>query len=145
MTGNLSNWSLDSLTARLEKGETLIYFEHPFIKFFDNDRVSSQLKADTGFLDMIEKNAELVTNVRVVSKTEAMTLETSKLFFSSAKNKIWTEEDVVIHKGGSVTRGHGFTANPDLSEIEITRQETVVTQPADIKGRREKKNGARRG
>ena len=83
-------------------------------------------------MDLIKKDAELVKNVLVVSKIEPMTLETTKLFFSSGKNKIWTDEEVTILRGKNVIRGRGFTANPDLSEIEITRQETKVNQPSDI-------------
>ncbi|MBI4802172.1 MAG: LPS export ABC transporter periplasmic protein LptC [Elusimicrobia bacterium] len=129
---NISNWTLDSKAARLEESETRIYFEEPRIKFFEKNEVSSELKADTGFLDLLKKDAELARNVLVVSKAEQLTLETARLFFSSEKNKIWTDEEVTILRGRNVIRGLGFTANPDLSEIEITRQETKVNQPSDI-------------
>ncbi|MBU2572547.1 MAG: LPS export ABC transporter periplasmic protein LptC [Elusimicrobia bacterium] len=135
---NISNWTLDSKAARLEERETRMYFEGPSIKFFKKNEVSSELKADTGFLDLVKKDAGLVKNVLVVSKAEQMTLETDKLFFSSEKNKIWTDEEVKILKGRNVIHGRGFTANPDLSEIEITRQETRVNQPSNIISKKRK-------
>ena len=79
---------------------------------------------------MVKKDAQLERNVKVVSRTDAMTLLTSRLFFSSKKDKIWTEDPVTILKGNTVTRGHGFRANPDLSKIEITRQETTTREKA---------------
>lgn len=79
---------------------------------------------------MADKEAQLERNVVVRSKADGMTLLTSRLFFSSRMNKIWTDDPVTILKGDTVTRGRGFTANPDLSEIEISRQETTTNKPA---------------
>lgn len=132
MSANASDWTLDAKTARLEESETRIYFEAPRLRFFEKERATSELGADTGFLDLAKKDAELVRNVVVVSWAERMTLKTEKLFFSSAKNKIWTDEDVTVLRGKNVMHGRGFTANPDLTEIEINRQETKVNQPSDI-------------
>lgn len=98
--------------------------------FYENDKLSSELEAETGFMSIPSKEARLEKSVKVVSKAEGMTLFTARLFFSSARNKIWTDDPVTIYKGKTVTRGRGFTANPDLSEIEISRQETVTGSPA---------------
>lgn len=125
---NTVRWTMDSKTARFEDGETLIYFDNPKMNFFKNDKPSSDLYAETGFINMVKKDAQLEKNVKVVSRTDGMTLLTSRLFFSSEKDKIWTEDPVTILKGDTVTHGHGFRANPDLSEIEITRQETTTRE-----------------
>ena len=125
---NIVRWKMVSTTARFEDGETRIYFDNPKMKFFEDGKPSSDLSAETGFLNMVKKDAELEKNVKVVSKTDGMTLLTSRLFFSSEMNKIWTDDPVTILKGDTVTRGHGFRANPDLSKIEIARQETTTRE-----------------
>jgi LPS export ABC transporter protein LptC len=123
---NQLKWTLASKTARFEDGETRIYFDHPKMDMFENNRLTSRLNAETGFLNMTKKDAQLEKAVRVDSETDGMTLLTARLFFSSEKNKIWTDDPVTILKGKTVTHGLGFTANPDLSEIVITRQETTT-------------------
>lgn len=130
VNGNSVRWTLDSGTARFEDGETKIYFDNPKMRLFEDGKSSSDLYAETGFINMVKKDAQLEKNVKVVSKTDGMTLLTSRLFFSSEKDKIWTDDPVTILKGDNITRGQGFTANPDLSKIEITRQETTTRKKA---------------
>lgn len=117
-------WALDSDAARMDEKKGVIYFTAPRIKFYDNDAVSSVITSRNGFLQMKEKAAELTGDVRVDSSKDGMRLETTRLFYSSARGKIWTEEPVTIYKERTVIKGRGFTANPDLSEIEIEHQET---------------------
>ncbi len=123
---NQLQWTLVSKTARFEEGETRIYFYSPKMDLFKDNKLTSKLKSETGFLNMIKKDAQLEKNVRVESNTDGMLLLTTRLFFSSEKNKIWTDDAVTIFKGNTVTQGRGFTANPDLSEIAITQQETTT-------------------
>ena len=123
---NQLKWTLVSKTARFEDGETRIYFDNPKMDLFENNRLTSKLNAETGFLNMTRKDAQLEHNVRVESKTDGMILTTTRLFFSSAKDKIWTDDPVTILKGDTITQGRGFTANPDLSEIVITQQKTTT-------------------
>jgi len=117
-------WQLDAETGRLDEKKGVIIFTAPRIKFFTKDKVSSEITSRSGLLRMQEKSAELTDEVEVNSKTDGMRLQTTKLYYSSARAKIWTEEPVTIYKGRTVIRGRGFTANPDLSEIEIRHQET---------------------
>lgn len=119
-----SRWRLDSESARMDEKRGLIRFSLPRVKFYDNDRVSSEITSRTGFLQMHEKAAQLNDDVVVNARKDGMILKTSKLFYSSARGKIWTEEPVTIYKQRTVIKGRGFTANPDLSEIEIEHQET---------------------
>jgi len=123
-----SRWRLNSKTARMEEKEGLIYFTAPDIKFYDGKTLSSEITALDGKLLMEKKEAELTGSVRVDARRDGMKLFTSKLFFSTARNKIWTGEPVTIHKERTVINGRGFTANPDLSEIEILHQETRLSK-----------------
>lgn len=119
-----SRWRLDAEKGRLDEKKGVITFTSPRIKFYDGDRVASEITSRTGSLKMTEKSAVLSDEVVVDSVKDGMKLATTKLYYSSARAKIWTEEPVTIHKGRTVITGRGFTANPDLSEIEIQRQET---------------------
>lgn len=122
--GGLSRWRLDSVSARMDEKAGLIRFNLPKVKFYDADKPSSVITSKTGLLRMQGKAAELNDEVKVNSFKDGMRLETTRLFYSSARGKIWTEEPVTIYKGRTVITGRGFTANPDLSQIQIEHQET---------------------
>lgn len=119
-----SHWRLDAESAVLLEKEGLMRFIAPRIKFYDADRVTSEIISKFGLMRTREKYAELNGDVVVNSAKDGMKLKTTKLYYSSARGKIWTEEPVTIYKDRAVTKGRGFTANPDLSEIEIEHQET---------------------
>ncbi|MBI4350015.1 MAG: LPS export ABC transporter periplasmic protein LptC [Elusimicrobia bacterium] len=120
-------WRLDADTGRLDEKRGVIIFSAPRVKFFEKDAVSSEITSRSGLLRMREKSAELAEEVEVDAKKDGMRLRTAKLYYSSARAKIWTEEPVTIYKGRTVIKGRGFTANPDLSEIEIQHQETRLS------------------
>ncbi|HAT73233.1 MAG TPA: LPS export ABC transporter periplasmic protein LptC [Elusimicrobia bacterium] len=122
--GGTARWRLDSRTARMDEKAGMIYFDSPRVKFYDEDKVSSEITSLKGSLRMHKKAAELTDKVLVNAMKDGMLLKTTKLFYSSARGKIWTEEPVTIYKGRTVITGRGFTANPDLSEIQIEHQET---------------------
>ncbi|OGR75479.1 MAG: LPS export ABC transporter periplasmic protein LptC [Elusimicrobia bacterium GWC2_64_44] len=119
-----SRWRLDADKGRLDEKKGVITFTSPRIRFYDAGKVSSEVTSRAGSLKMTEKSAVLSDEVVVTAVRDGMKLATTKLYYSSARAKIWTEEPVTIYKGRTVIKGRGFTANPDLSEIEIQRQET---------------------
>ncbi len=120
-------WRLDSAGGRLDEKKSVISFDFPKIQFYDLGKVTSEITSRTGVLQMREKAAELTDDVQVDSKKDGMRLKTTKLYYSSARGKIWTEEAVTIYRGHTVIKGRGFVANPDLSEIEIQHQETRLS------------------
>ena len=122
--GGICAWRLDAKTGRLDEKKGQVTFSAPRIKFYDQDEVSSEITSRTGSLRMVEKSAVLNEEVEVNSWKDGMRLKTTRLYYSSARAKIWTEEPVTFYKGRTVITGRGFTANPDLSEIEIQHQET---------------------
>jgi LPS export ABC transporter protein LptC len=122
-----SRWSLEAKKGRLDEKGGSITFTSPHIRFYDADKLSSEITARAGSLKMLEKSAVLNDDVEVNALRDGMRLSTTKLYYSSARGKIWTEEPVTIHKERTVIKGRGFTANPDLSEIEIRYQETRLS------------------
>ncbi|HAH32459.1 MAG TPA: LPS export ABC transporter periplasmic protein LptC [Elusimicrobia bacterium] len=124
---NAARWRLDAPTASMEDLEGRMAFSEPVIQFYDKNNVSSVIKARSGLLEPSKKSAVLSTDVSVNAIKDGMLLKTEKLYYSSSKGKIWTDEKVTLIRGKTVIKGKGFTANPDLSEIEIEHQETKIT------------------
>ena len=65
VNNNQLQWSLVSKTARFEEGETRIYFHNPKMDLFKDNKLATKLESETGFLNMIKKDAQLEKNVRV--------------------------------------------------------------------------------
>jgi len=123
---NSPKWRLDTPAASMEDREGRMIFSLPVMHFYADGRVSSIIKAQSGQFELSKKSAVLSANVSVDAKKEGMLLKTEKLYYSSEKGKIWTDEKVTLFRGKTVIKGKGFTANPDLSEIEIEHQETKI-------------------
>ncbi len=121
-----SRWRLESPAADMDEKAGLIRFTSPRVRFYDGDRLSSEISSRSGTLQMKSKEAVLTDDVAVNSVRDGMRLTTSRLFYSSARGKVWTDDPVTILKGRTVITGRGFTANPDLSQIQIEHQETRV-------------------
>ena len=119
-----SRWRLKARDAVMDEKKGRIFFTAPAVKFYEGKEISSEITSLKGEILMSKKEAELTGSVRVNAIKDGMRLATEHLFYSSARDKIWTPEPVTIYKGKTVINGRGFTANPDLSEIEITHQET---------------------
>ena len=126
MDSNSAKWRLDAPTASMEDFEGRMVFSSPVMYFYDENKISSVIKAQAGLLEPSKKSAVLSKNVSVDAKKDGMLLKTERLYYSSAKGKIWTNEKVTLFRGKTVIKGRGFTANPDLSEIEIEHQETKI-------------------
>ncbi len=121
-----SRWRLESPVANMDEKAGVIRFVSPRVRFYDDDKLSSEISSRAGTLQMKSKEAVLTDDVAVNSVRDGMKLSTTRLFYSSAKGKIWTDDPVTILKGRTVIKGRGFTANPDLSQIQIEHQETRV-------------------
>lgn len=122
--GGMAHWRLKARSSRMDEKKGRIFFTEPAVKFYDGKDVSSVITSSTGVILMSEKEAELTGSVKVNAVKDGMLLTTTRLFYSSARDKIWTPERVTIYKDKTIITGRGFVANPDLSEIEITHQET---------------------
>lgn len=123
-----TRWSLNADKGRMDEKNGMMTFTTPRVRFFEDGKIASTIAARTGSLKMKERSAVLNDSVEVDSERDGMRLTTAKLYYSSARGKIWTDEPLTIYKGKTVINGRGFTANPDLSEIEIQHQETRLAR-----------------
>ena len=119
-----AKWRLDTPKATMEDLDSRMFFVEPVMRFYENGAITTVIKAQAGQFEPARKSAVLSTNVEVDAKKDGMLLRTDKLYYSPKKGKIWTDEKVTLLRGKTVVTGKGFTANPDLSEIEIEHQET---------------------
>lgn len=121
-----ARWSLEAGKGRMDEKNGLITFTSPRVRFYEDGKPTSEISSRAGSLKMHDKSAVLTDEVVVNSLKDGMRLVTTKLYYSAARGKIWTDEPLTIYKDRTVIKGRGFTANPDLSAIEIQRQETRV-------------------
>lgn len=119
-------WSLESQAAKLNEETGLLSFSSPRITVYEAGATASIITSGEGELDMATQDALLGKGVRVDSRAEGMTLVTETLRFSSSENKILTDDEVMITRGRTRIKGRGFRANPDLSRIELKKQETTL-------------------
>jgi len=123
------DWLLKAKTATIKEKEKRMLFTSPeLVMYNESASTASVITADTGELETEKKAGELSGAVQVNSAEEGMILTTDKLYYSSKKGKIWTDEPIIVHKDKAVITGKGFTSNLDLTEIEINKQETRMEE-----------------
>jgi lipopolysaccharide export system protein LptC len=85
------------------------------------------ITASRGRFDIEQKSATLEGDVVAQSETDHKRLETQLLHYSLPRALIWTDEAVKITQDGTIVRGRGFEAKPDMSEITVRQQETQIS------------------
>jgi len=119
------SWIIKADSSKVKPGNTAASFRKPVLTLYGkNGKVNSIITADEGKADGAAGTGELSGSVKVISKEENMTLKTSRLFYNSKKNRIWSDSRVEIQRGKAVVTGRSFVSNLDFSEIEIKKQET---------------------
>jgi LPS export ABC transporter protein LptC len=101
-----ARWQLDAAYGEIfeEQGKTVmkkvtIRVEEP--------RRTWTVSGDEGDLLQPTRDVELRGNVVLIS-SDGMRLETSRLNWTAAEKRAWTDEPVTIYRGGVVVRGQGF-------------------------------------
>lgn len=104
---------------------SLVFSDGLEVTFYDDSGlVKSVLTAVNAEIDETNKIMTAFDNVILVSK-EGNKLESDELFWDEKKNKIYTENKVVITTRKEVIEGQGFQSSPDFSEYSITRIQGV--------------------
>jgi LPS export ABC transporter protein LptC len=119
-------WSLKAAAATLENGDAVALLEKPEVRFFKDKKQVSTVSADSGVIETDTHDVTLSTNVVVHSVEDRTTLKTSQLVYSSAKKKFLTDREVEVNRPGGSLHGKGLEASPDLTDIRIFNQRTVL-------------------
>lgn len=123
-------WDLKAEAARLTDEDKRAVLDSPKMDFYKDRKLTTTVTAQTGFVRMDTRDVKLSSSVVVRSLEDSSVLRTSELDYSSARQKFFTDKDVVVVRPGGVLRGRGLEATPDLSEIR------VFNQRAEIEGER---------
>ena len=119
-------WELQARSATLEQGDSIAVLTAPEVVFFKNKRKVSTVSSVAGVLRTDTYDVTLSTRVIVHSLDDLSTLLTEELRYSSQRKKFLTDRDVLVKRPGGTLRGRGLEASPDLSDIRIFNQRTVM-------------------
>ncbi len=89
--------------------------------FYEGDRVSSTIVADSGLMDKNTRNMRAMGKV-LVTTYDSIRLSTGVLIWDDRRERIFTDDTVEIVQGDRILRGIGFESDPSLEHIIIRRQ-----------------------
>ena len=125
--GGIPAWTLKSRLARLREDEKTASLEAPAMEFIRKGRVVSRVTALSGEVATDTHNVILSSSVVLQSYDDHSILRTQQLNYSSKEGHFFTHSDVAIRRPGAVIHGQGLEATPDLSEIKIFQQRSVLS------------------
>lgn len=129
-SGGRPAWTLRSRLAVLREDEKLADLSAPSMDFYRLGQIVSRVSALEGSVHTETHDVSLRRSVVLDSLDDRSRLTTEELRYSSARNKFLTSAAVEIRRPEGLLRGRGLEANPDLSEIRIFEQSSVLTGKA---------------
>lgn len=132
-----TEWQVTAKKAKLSDRTEMAELISPAVEIRKDDKLAAHIKADNGTVDMTGRIVTLTNNVSGMSEEEKVAIATEKLMYDIPGDRIWTDAPIKLTRNGVTVRGRGFTAKPDLSEIEIRKQETSLPKnvnPAELTG-----------
>ncbi|WP_428897843.1 LPS export ABC transporter protein LptC [Parelusimicrobium proximum] len=122
----LNTWILTTEKAVFEEKKQEASLIKPALVFKEGDFPSSEIKGNTGYINLEKHIITISGNVVGESKKESVTIRTSELNYNLEEKKIWTDKKFRLIRNGVTINAQGFKANGDLSEIEIFKQATTL-------------------
>jgi LPS export ABC transporter protein LptC len=126
-TGGRPKWNLKSRSAVLHEDAKTADLEAPIMDFYREGKAVSRVTALTGVVQTDTHDVTLSSSVVLDSFEDHSHLTTEVLYYSSKRERFHTESAVVIHRPEGVINGDGMEATPDLSEIRIFHQHSLLT------------------
>jgi len=124
-------WDLQARAAVLHEETGAADLSEPRMQFYRGSQVASKLSALNGRVLMDTHDVLLSSSVVVDAVEERAVLHTSSLAYSSKSNLFTTDAEVRIHRPEGDLQGRGMVAKPDLSELHIFHQRSLVQEKAD--------------
>lgn len=119
-------WDLTARFAQLTDADKHALLEKPALSFYKKRKEVSTVKAEKGRVRTDTYDVVLSCEVVVTSLEDRTVLKTEELTYDSTARKFRTNHDVVVTRPGGSLRGTGLEASPDLSDIRIFNQRTVI-------------------
>jgi LPS export ABC transporter protein LptC len=90
------------------------------LKLYDQDgALTAHLTADEGELDSQTNNMFARGNVVLVSADSTRRILTEELHYDPQRGRIWSDVHTVLFEGETRLEGAGFTANSDMTDVEV--------------------------
>ena len=119
-------WTLLSRLAILREEQNSASLEKPTMDFYRDGKAVSRVTSLTGEIATDTHDVRLSSDVVLNSFDDHSVLTTDVLLYSSKARRFLTSSDVVVHRPSGVVYGRGMEATPDLSEIRIFHQHSVL-------------------
>ena len=120
-------WTLHSQTAHLIEDTNMADLQTPDMDFYQEGRVVSHVTSLTGTVQTVTHDVQLSSSVVLDSYQDHSRLYTEVLFYSSKTGLFHTDEEVKVVRPEGVAYGKGMEATPDLSEVKIFHQHSVLS------------------
>ena len=120
------SWTLKSRRAVLREDSSLATLADPMMEFYKNGKAVSRVTALAGEVETETHDVRLSSRVVMDSFEDKSHLTTSELFYKSKRGLFTTPADILLARPEGVLRGKGLEAKPDLSEIRIFDQRSVL-------------------
>lgn len=121
-------WDMTAEEAVLADEESRAVVARPRMTFYKNGKAASKLTALSGTMGLKDRDVLLSSSVVVTSLDDESTLETEELRFLADRRKFFTDKDVRVKRPGARLRGSGLEATPDLSEIRVFNQRSIIEE-----------------
>lgn len=125
--GGRPAWTLRSRLAQLREEQNDATLEAPTMEFYRDGRAVSRVTALSGEIATDTHDVLLSSSVVLNSFEDHSILTTDTLSYSSKDRLFRTKSDVVVRRPEGVVHGRGMEATPDLSEIRIFHQRSVLS------------------
>ncbi len=120
------DWSLKARSAVLREDAKLAELTEPRMEFLKNGKVVSRVSSLRGIVRTDTHDVVLSTGVVLDAIEDRSVLKTETLDYSSKTRLFTTQADILVTRPDGVLRGRGLEAKPDLSEIRIFNQQSVI-------------------
>jgi LPS export ABC transporter protein LptC len=120
------NWRLHAQSAILHEQTQQAGLTRPAMEFYEKGKAVSRVTGLAGQVHLETHDVHLSSSVVLEVLDEHTTLYTDYLDYSSKSQLFTTKADVLIVKPEGRLRGQGMEATPDLSQIRIFHQKSVV-------------------
>jgi len=119
-------WELTSEKGTLLEDKGLAELSEPKVMFYQDGRPSARARARRGTVEIRTREISLSTSVVLHSFLDQSELRTESLRYSSGRGLLYTELPVEVRRPGAWVRGEGLQATPDLREVRIQKQKTLI-------------------
>jgi LPS export ABC transporter protein LptC len=123
---------LKARAAVLQEDSGQAQLSLPRMEFYSKRRVVSRVNALSGLVRLDTHDVRLSSSVVLEALEEHAVMRTEELDYSAKRNLFTTEAEVLIERPEGRLRGKGLQAKPDLSEIRIFNQRSVVKEAPGI-------------